>query len=93
MYFCVNPIYVCIAVINLCLYITDYSDNIEALNISASGVINKLDNFSVNTATVQCVINDGASGDQAEKNFINSHYRCNGRRNFKFTALQVTTTG
>jgi len=75
------------------LYITDYSDDIEALNISAPGGINKLDNFSVNTTTVQCVINDGASGDQAEKCFINSHYQYNSRRRFKFTALQVTTTG
>jgi len=75
------------------LYITDYSDNIEALNISASSSINKLDIFSVNTATVQCVINDGASSDQAEKSFINSYYQYNGRRRFKFIALQITTTG
>jgi len=82
-----------IAIIILCLYIIDYSGNIEALNISALSGINKLDNFSVNTATVQCVINVGAPGDQAEKSFIDSHYQYNDRRRFKFTALRVTTTG
>jgi len=71
--------------------ITDYSDNIQAVNISASSGINQLDKFSVNIATVQYVSNDEASGDRAENCFISNHYQCNGRR--RFVTLQVATTG
>jgi len=71
-------------------YITDYSDNIQALNISASSYVNQLDKFSINIATVQYVSNNEASGDRAEKCFISNHYQCNGRR--RSVALQVTTT-
>jgi len=69
-------------------YITDYSDNIQAVNINALSGVDQLDNFSINIATVQYVINDEASGDRAEKCFISIHY---GRR--RLVALQVTTTG
>jgi len=72
-------------------HITDYIDNIQAVNISASSVVNQLDNFSINIATVHYVSDDEASGDRAEKCFISNHYQCNGRR--RLVALQVTTTG
>ena len=72
-------------------YITDYSNDNQAVNISASSGVNQPDNFSINIATVQYVSNDEASGDRAEKCFISNHCQCNGRR--RFVTLQVTTTG
>ena len=69
-------------------YITDYNDNIQAVNISASSGVNQMDNFSINIATVHYVGNDEASGDRAEKCYISNHY-CRKR----FVALQITTTG
>jgi len=73
------------------VYITDYSDNIQAVNISASSGVNQLDNFSINISTDQYVSNDEAPGDRAEKCFISNYYQCNGGR--RSIALQVTTTG
>ena len=66
------------------MYITDYRENIQAVNLCALSAIGQLDNCSVNTV----IGNEGASTDRAEKCSISSHcYHVNIR---KRVALQAT---
>ena len=57
---------------------SDYNDC--AVNLSASGNTEQLDNHFVGIFTAHFIINDEASDDRADKCSINSHYLTNGRR-------------